>query len=311
MHRSKNADLQPTIATFTNALQVCWRAADLSRACRLMSLMTGRSIPSATSSSAGGTTEDPLQLATDTSAEASASRARPTEVFAPDARTVSTLLQTALATRDRGSIFRTLDIVAKLGFGQDKYDLRPRREEQDQEEDDGEAKQRAVRHRQREAREAGPHAFFWQFKLAEVVERSLERVLQGGEGHLSKEQRRELYDWRQTVLDWLEAKEHLGKANGGGGGDGDGEETMRKRREQLAAGGSYAAGRRYVARRASDKTDHNAAEGAARLNRKQRRMLARGDTIEPAVSSLLCLTPPNPHTPRGDTLLGLLSSSLQ
>lgn len=90
------------------------------------------------------------------------------------------------------------------------------------------------------------HVAFWKYKLSEVLERALERVLQGGENHLEKDRRRELAIWRGDVVSWLDKEESIGKIvrskeslSGPGEGElgevvgnlGVREESMRGRRE--------------------------------------------------------------------------------
>jgi len=277
MIRAKLIQLQPTLATWTNALQVCWRAADLARACRLLGRMTGKPILSATSSAESNGDE------ATTDVQPTTSPSHHTEIFAPDARTVSTLLQTALATRDRGNIARTLTIIDSLGFGRQAYNLDLPQHDADADADADATHEERRPSPRRKKQDCDPHRFFWQFKLAEVAERALERVLQGGEGHLTSDRRRELAGWRRTVIEWLEAKEDVGKESRQGSTDG--EESMRKRRERLGMplGRSALQGRerRWQGHGQGEKGEGEGEGAEKRLNRKQRRMLARGDPIEP------------------------------
>lgn len=207
--RRSPLSLHPTLSSYTNAIQVCWRTPDLPRALRLLSLMTG----------------NPLDLPQPSSpVSASPSTISPLPTFAPDDRIISTLLQTSLATRDRGSIYRTLTLLESLSFGRDYFSLStpappppaPRSP--------------YPPYAPKLSPAAISHAAFWKYKLGEVLERSLERVLQGGDKHLDSGRRRELAIWRGDVVEWLEVKEEEGKQGRAERGE---EESMRGRREVL------------------------------------------------------------------------------
>lgn len=223
MRTSSNPSLQPTLASYTNAIQVCWRSADLPRAYRLLSLMTARPIGPSPSPS------DPAAATPEKEGKTCAS------TFLPDDRILSTLLQTSLATRDRGHISRALDVVeGEFGRGRGYYASRStvaskeEVEDEDVGEEDGRIAYRAQRGERRQGK-ADPHAAYWKFKLGEVLERCLERVLQGGEGHLSVVRRGELVEWRARVVRWLEERDRIGPSGVGG----KEEESMKGRRELL------------------------------------------------------------------------------
>lgn len=206
--RRSSRSLQPTLSTYTNAIQVCWRSADLTRACRILTLMTGID---------GRAPTDPLSLPTISTPVVPVKKST---TFLPDDRIISTMLQAALATRDRGEIYRTIELVESYSFNS-SYLSRPSLPISDT---------ISLSHQKK----IDPsHVAFWKFKLAEVLERSLERVLQGGEKYLSSERRKELASWREDVVKWLEGKDE--EAKKGRAEKGEGEETMRGRREVLKA----------------------------------------------------------------------------
>lgn len=205
MLRSSSSSLQPTIATYTNAIQVCWRAADLPRAYKMLSLMTGRPIPPS------DTAESAPSAST---------------TFLPDERIISTLLQTSLATKNRGDIARTLDIAESLDFGPsfflDTAVPSPSTPTPNPSAAKPDTPPPSPSH---PVKNANSFKQFWTYKLGEVFERALERVLQAPEGIIDVQRRRALAIWRGNVVNWLEAQQEKPAAAA------DGEESMKGRRE--------------------------------------------------------------------------------
>lgn len=244
--RRSSRDLHPTISSYTCAFQVYWRAADLSRALRLVALMSGK-LDSAEPASI-------LPVLRSASSSTPTSHHRAT--FQPDARITSTLLQTSLSTRDRGDIYRTLEAAESYGFGSTYYSNTttlatpliplaassppaPASTESPTSKPTS-SSPRQISHSETpiEGSPSPPkpvHDAFWKYKLAETLERALERVLQGGDNHLAATRRRELAIWRGTVVRWLETQEEVGKkvrAASMTGGEGS-EDNMKGRRELL------------------------------------------------------------------------------
>lgn len=200
MRRSKSSTMQPQISTYTNALQVCWRAADLTRAYRILTLMTGRPVG------------PEMSLASNTSNEAEATPANATrskhdpKSLDPDDRILSTLLQTALATRDRGHIYRAVCLLDPadstspgLAFARPATYFSTSTSES--------PSSSSLASRISKSAAAQTHAAYWRFRLGESLARSLERVLQAGEGHLTAARRSELSAWRTAVDAWLAERE--------------------------------------------------------------------------------------------------------
>lgn len=244
--RRSSRDLHPTLASYTCAFQVYWRAADLSRALRLVALMSGK-LDSAEPASI-------LPVLRDASSSALTSHHRAT--FQPDARITSTVLQTSLSTRDRGDIYRTLEAAESYGFGSAYYSnsvtlatplipsspssLPAPASTESTTSKPSSSSPRQISHSETPSEGSSPppkpvHDAFWKYKLAETLERALERVLQGGDNHLSSTRRRELAIWRGTVVRWLETQEEVGRkvrAASMKGGEGS-EDNMKGRREIL------------------------------------------------------------------------------
>lgn len=231
MYRQHSRSLTPTIATYTAALQVCWKSADLVRAYRLLTLMTGQPIgPEATAalppSPSSSTADEAATTAPPTVAAGDAHK--PLE---PDDRILSTLLQTALATRDRGSIYRCLEILdssfnitplSHSSASTTPLSLAP---------SSSTTSTSPSSKPQREKKD--PHAAYWLYTLSSVLSRALERVLQGGEGHLTPQRRRELAIWRGDVLRWLEVRDEESLRKRAGVKEGETGETMESRRRGL------------------------------------------------------------------------------
>ncbi|ORY80715.1 hypothetical protein BCR35DRAFT_352477 [Leucosporidium creatinivorum] len=250
MRRSApSSSLQPTLASYSNAIQVCWRSADLVRAYRLLSLMTARPIGPEAVASTSTTTID--STAADEPSPLPMHPPSPStltcKTFAPDDRILSTLLQTSLATRDRGNIYRALSIVeGEFGRTASYYSPCSRAAAEENDEDSDPSSHASFQLRsQRRAERNDPFHAYWKFKLGEVLERCLERVLQGGEGHLTSSRRSELVEWRKGVVAWLEEQDEKSLRGKGGVKE---EENMRSRREVLREK-EEARGRRHEVKR--------------------------------------------------------------
>lgn len=136
------------------------------------------------------------------------------------------MLQTALATKDRGDIARTIDVVDSFGFGKDFFltaTPAPSTPTSRAAPVEGEEEEAPVSP-SHPVKNAASYRQFWTYKMGEVFERSLERVLQSRESLIEPERRRELTVWRANVVQWLEAQEVKPEAKLG-------EESMKGRRQ--------------------------------------------------------------------------------
>lgn len=222
-----HSPLQPTLSSYTNAIQVCWRSADLIRASKILELMTGKrmggdgTLVATVPTSAWSPPSASASASTSTSTKPAAKKSLH-KTFSPDERILSTLLQTALATKNRGEISRSIELAEAHGFGREFYTqiIQPSSSSSPSTSSNSSL---ALSHNQ-----------FWRYKLSEVFERSIDRLLQStlssAETELSLPRRRVLSLWRGEIVRWLEAQEVMNKAPKSGE---DGEETMKGRREVL------------------------------------------------------------------------------
>ncbi|KAI5481006.1 hypothetical protein MNV49_006192 [Pseudohyphozyma bogoriensis] len=212
--RESSSRVPLALSTWSTAFQACWRAADLNRALRLYSLMTGRAplaagvAPSIAESAAAPPSPSPSSSSNDSPSSQKPLDTAKLGTWEPDERIATTLLQTALATRDRGKIYRTIELIeTDTSFGPGFY---------------------AARRNPPALRTPSPSEH-WRFRLAETTERALDKLLDGlAESPLSSERQRELKTWQSEVQTWIERTRGDASVTKGN------EESMRSRRESLA-----------------------------------------------------------------------------
>ncbi|KAM0751573.1 hypothetical protein T439DRAFT_324761 [Meredithblackwellia eburnea MCA 4105] len=134
------AACRPELSTYSNALQVAWRAADLSSAYRILALLP----------------------------EKIKSQSQP--------RIATTFLQTALAGRNRGEIAKALRVVAEdFGFGFEAWNTSLPSSSNTEK-----MSRRDDKSTSSPPKTPSTLNAFWRYRLASAIEASVEKVLRGG-----------------------------------------------------------------------------------------------------------------------------------
>lgn len=190
-------------------MQAYWLDADLTRAYKLLELMTGNAY-----APVSNTIVDPRSPVVipslSTSAVPRRQANRPNPALGPPKvvaladltpRLVCTFLQTALATRDRGKVAHALSTVEALSYGAGYFDQALATTERS-------PPPNSLGQMLQTRRDAKTLESFWRWRLADTVENAVDRVLSGPEvlkgedGLLNAGRRRKLEQWADLAALW-------------------------------------------------------------------------------------------------------------
>lgn len=204
----RSSKIRPRVTTWTNAFQACWRTGDLARAFTFYTLMTGKSVPLLGS---------PLSAKDDTTPSPPIDSKR--TFFDLDERISTTLLQTALATKDRSKIHQTLSLIEQsTPFGPEFF---PSLSDSTFPSPTSTSSKLRSSSSSRSTATFTPH---WRYRLSEAVEQSVSMLLESKDvsDNMSREQISTMKAWSVGAGRWRE-----GQVDGQVGGL----ESMKMRRE--------------------------------------------------------------------------------